>query len=83
MTIGTVLGPVALERGVPGAAEKRFVQVRCGECLVTALDPVGVQKGQTVLLASGERRQPGHPGGAVKKTSVQSNRCLFLSPDGV
>ena len=54
MTIGTVLGPVALERGVPGAAEKRFVQVRCGECLVTALDPVGVQKWQTVLLASGE-----------------------------
>ena len=54
MMIGTVLGTVELARGVPGAAERRFVQVRCGECLVTALDPVGVQRGETVLLTSGE-----------------------------
>ena len=54
MMIGTVLDTVALDRGVPGAAERRFVQVRCGECLVTALDPVGVQRGETVLLTSGE-----------------------------
>lgn len=54
MMIGTVLGCVQLQRAVPGAAEKRFVQVRCGGALVTALDPVGVQPGQMVLLSCGE-----------------------------
>ena len=54
MTIGTVLGSVRLQRAVPGAMEKRFVQVRCGGLLVTALDPVGVQPGELVLLTMGE-----------------------------
>lgn len=54
MMIGTVLGPVTLGRGVPGAAEKRWVQVRCGGALLTALDPVGVERGQQVLLSVGE-----------------------------
>ena len=54
MMIGTVLGTVALVRGVPGAAERRFVRVQSGECLVTALDPVGVQRGEPVLLAVGD-----------------------------
>ena len=54
MTIGTVLGSMVLLRAVPGAAEKRFVQVRCGAALVTALDPVGVQPGELVLLTAGE-----------------------------
>lgn len=54
MMIGTVLGSVELRRAVPGAAEKRFVQVRCGGMLLTALDPVGVSAGETVLLAVGE-----------------------------
>ena len=48
MMIGTVIGEVSLSRGVPGAAEKRFVQVRCGCALVTALDPVGVSDGERV-----------------------------------
>lgn len=54
MTIGTVLGSVELMRSVPGAEGKRFVQIRCGAALVTALDPVGVQPGDLVLLTAGE-----------------------------
>ena len=54
MTIGTVLGPVELLRAVPGAEGKRFVQLRCGGQLLTALDPVGVQPGERVLLTAGE-----------------------------
>ena len=54
MMIGTVIGQVFLDRGVPGAAEKRFVQVRCGCALVTALDPVGVSSGERVLVAAGD-----------------------------
>ena len=54
MMIGTVIGQVKLIRGVPGAAERRYVQVRCGCALVTALDPVGVQDGERVLVAAGD-----------------------------
>ena len=54
MTIGTVLGAVELLRAVPGAEGKRFVQLRCGGQLLTALDPVGVQPGERVLLTAGE-----------------------------
>ena len=54
MMIGTVIGQVSLTRGVPGAAERRYVQVRCGCALVTALDPVGVQEGERVLVAAGD-----------------------------
>ena len=54
MTIGTVLGPVALQRAVPGGAERRFVRVQCGAQLVTALDSLDTQPGEQVLLAAGE-----------------------------
>ena len=54
MTIGTVLGSVELRRAVPGAEGKRFVQIRCGASVVTALDPVGAQPGERVLLTAGE-----------------------------
>lgn len=54
MTIGTVLDNVMLQRAVPGAEDARFVQVRCGTALVTALDPVGTQPGERVLLTAGE-----------------------------
>ena len=54
MMIGTVIGQVFLDRGVPGAAEKRFVQVRCGCALVTALDPVGVSGDERVLVSVGD-----------------------------
>ncbi len=54
MMIGCVLGPVALAKAIPGAEGKRFVQVRCGETLITALDLLGVEPGQLVLLAVGE-----------------------------
>ena len=54
MMIGTVIGSVALSRGVPGAEGSRFVQVRCGCALVTALDSVGVQAGERVLVAAGD-----------------------------
>ena len=54
MMIGTVIGAVILDRGVPGAAQSRFVQVRCGCALVTALDPLGVQSGERVIVAAGD-----------------------------
>ena len=54
MIIGTVLGAVTLSGGIPGTEGKRFVQVRCGAGLLTALDTIGVRPGQTVLLAAGE-----------------------------
>ena len=54
MMIGSVLGSVTLSRAVPGAGEKRWVQVRCGSMLLTALDPVGVKTGDTVLLTAGD-----------------------------
>ena len=54
MMIGSVLGVVALDRTVPGAGEKRFVQVRCGDKMLAALDPVGAEAGQRVLLAMGD-----------------------------
>ena len=54
MMIGTVIGGVALSRGVPGTERSRFVQVRCGCALVTALDPVDAQPGERVLVAAGD-----------------------------
>ena len=76
MMIGSVLGRVTLARAVPGAGEKRFVQVRCGRELVTALDPVGAVAGQTVLLAAGgcaERLCPEGPVDAVVLGIVGNN----------
>ena len=54
MILGTVLGTVELLRSVSGAEEKRFVQVKCGAHLLTALDPIGVNTGELVLLTAGE-----------------------------
>ena len=54
MMIGCVLGTVELSRAVPGAEGKRFVQVRCGSKLLTALDALGVSPGELVLLTVGE-----------------------------
>lgn len=54
MMIGCVLGTVELSRAVSGAEEKRFVQVKCGAQLLTALDPIGVKNGELVLLTAGE-----------------------------
>ena len=54
MMIGCVLGAVELSRAVPGAEGKRFVQVRCGSKLLTALDGLGVSPGELVLLTVGE-----------------------------
>ena len=54
MILGTVLGTVELLRSVSGAEGKRFVQVKCGTQLLTALDLVGVNAGELVLLTAGE-----------------------------
>ena len=54
MMIGTVLDQVELERSLPGAAEKCFIRVRCGGNLLTALDSVGAQPGEKVLLTTGD-----------------------------
>ena len=54
MMIGCVLGTVELSRAMDGAENLRFVQIRCGTRLLTALDPVGVRAGEMVLVAVGE-----------------------------
>ena len=54
MMIGTVIGSILLSRGMPGTERSRFVQVRCGCALVTALDPLGVQMGERVVVAAGD-----------------------------
>ena len=54
MILGTVLGKLSLQRSVSGGEAASFVQVRCGGQLLTALDPVGVRAGETVLLILGE-----------------------------
>ena len=54
MILGTVLGTVELSRAVSGAEGKRFVQVKCGAELLTALDPVGVRAGEMVLVVARE-----------------------------
>ena len=54
MMIGCVLGTVELSRAIPGAENKRFVQVRCGGSLLTVLDPLGVSPGEMAVLTVGE-----------------------------
>ena len=54
MILGTVLGQLPLERVLPGGQERRFVQVRCGTTLLTALDCLGAESGELVLLTLGE-----------------------------
>ena len=53
MMIGTVLEQITLTRGLPGAEEKRWVRVRSGGQLLTALDPMDARPGEQVLLAAG------------------------------
>lgn len=76
MMIGTVIGRISLDRAVAGAAENRFVQVRCGYALVTALDPVGVKPGELVLVAAGDgagRMCPEFPVDAVVLGTAGNN----------
>ena len=54
MMIGTVLDRLELLRGLPGAVEQRWVRVRCGSNLLTALDLVGTHPGELVLLITGD-----------------------------
>ncbi len=53
MMIGEILGHLELTQGLAGAVDKRWVQVRCGGTLVTALDPVGARAGELVVLTTG------------------------------
>ena len=74
MMIGSVLGPVKLDRAVAGAAEKRFVQVRCGGALITALDPLGAQPGQLVLQGQRIREIGSAAPSAVTQPSASASR---------
>lgn len=53
MKIGTVIGALEPERSAPGMEHIKWVQIRTEEESLTAADPIGVKKGQTVLLATG------------------------------
>lgn len=53
MKIATVIGRLEPERSAPGLESVSWVQVRTDEEILTAADPVGVQEGQMVLLATG------------------------------
>ncbi len=53
MKIGLVLGEVALDRGLTGAEDCRFLRVDCGGDVVTALDLVEARAGEWVLLSIG------------------------------
>ena len=55
MMIGTVLGGISVQRGIADAPQRHWVQVRCGEQILTALDPVGVLCGEQVVLTRGEQ----------------------------
>lgn len=48
------MGRVRLEKGTGGAEDKSWMQVRCGERFVTALDLVGARPGDLVMIAVGE-----------------------------
>lgn len=54
MKLGTVVGAVEPAGSAPGFEGVRWTQVRVGEELLVAADPIGSKKGQTVLLALGE-----------------------------
>lgn len=55
MMIGTVLSEVSVCRGIGGVKSSRFIQVKCGYGVMTALDPVGAGVGSRVLVTAGER----------------------------
>lgn len=53
MKIATVIGSLEPTRRAPGTEQVRWVQVRTDEEILTAADPVGVQPGELVLVATG------------------------------
>ena len=53
MKIGTVLGVLQSRQTAPGYEGARWVQLRAEQGITVALDPVGVQTGQTVIYAEG------------------------------
>lgn len=52
--IGMVLGEVHLERGLDAVRAHRWVQVKSEELTVVAVDLAKAEKGETVLLISGD-----------------------------
>ena len=54
---GTVTGILPLSRTHPICAEYRWVRVRVGQETVSAVDPVGCEAGERVLLVSGDAAQ--------------------------
>lgn len=52
--IGMVLGEVHLERGLESVRDRRWVQVKSEDLTVVAVDLVKAEKGETVLLISGD-----------------------------
>lgn len=52
--IGMILGEVHLERGLEPVKNHRWVQVKSEEQTFVAVDPVKAEKGETVLLISGD-----------------------------
>ena len=52
--IGTVIGEIALEKGLVPCTEHRWVQVRTDVELLEAVDLAGCQKGDRVLLLTGK-----------------------------
>lgn len=55
--IGTVLGELRLEKSVDACREHRWVQVRVDTQIYEAVDLVGCQKGECVMLLSGPTAQ--------------------------
>ena len=53
MTTGTVLGKLEILKCAPGQEGAAWVQLRTDRGVLTALDPVGVQPGDTVLFLEG------------------------------
>lgn len=54
MILATVIGRVEIAARAPGFEGVRWAQVRTGQEVLVAADPLGVSAGQTVLLARGE-----------------------------
>lgn len=54
MIIGEAVGELKMQRSLGGTAHLRWIQVRADHSILTALDPMGVEPGDMVLLAVGE-----------------------------
>lgn len=55
--IGTVIGEITFEKSLASMREHRWVQVRAGAQVLEAVDLVGSEKGEMVLLLSGKTAQ--------------------------